>query len=180
MLKTLFIISILFFNFTNLSYSNETQKSVKINKTFLKDSHWNFRLKKIERINDILKISIRYSNKGAYRRPIFLAQGSTQAITSINDEGSVESNPAPNTDVPAAILKSFHSNKIFEAINIEGITIDAFTNVEKNKGKTAIFTFNIGNVEIDKAYFVSNWVTMIMRGATGVIPINILIDVPVK
>ena len=180
MIKILFIISIIFTSFTNLSHSDEIQESVKINKTFLKDSHWNFRLKKIERINDTLKISIRYSNKGAYRRPIFLAQGSTQAITSINDEGSVESNPAPNIEAPAAILKSFQSGKIYEAINIEGVTIAEFTNVEKNKGKTATFTFNIENDQLEKAYFVSNWVTMIMRGATGVIPINILIDIPKK
>jgi len=160
---------------TTNSLANENY--AKINKIFLKDSHWHFKLKDISIDNNIIKISIRYLNKGTYRRPIFLSQGNTQAITKKNDDGSITTMPVPNQDIPLAMLKSKDGSIEFEAFKVEGISTNSFTNVEPKKGKNAIFYFNV-NKKIKELFFISEWVTVIMRGAASVIPIKILIEIP--
>ena len=164
----------LFIFSTNL-LANENY--AKINKIFLKDSHWHFKLKNVSVDNNIIKISIRYINKGTYRRPIFLSQGNSQAITKKNDDGSVTTMPVPNQDIPLALLTGKDGKTEFEAFKVEGITTNSFTNVEPKKGKNAIFYFNV-NKKVKELYFISEWVTVIMRGAASVIPIKILIKLP--
>lgn len=167
----LFLISI------HVSYANETSQYTKINKIFMKDSHWHFKLKEVSKDNNIIKVSIRYLNKGSYRRPIFLSQGNTQALTTKNDDGSITTMPIPNKDVPLALLTSKDGLSMYKAINVDGILNNSFTNVEPKKGKTANFYFEI-NDNLKEAYFLSEWVTVIMRGAASVIPIKILIKIP--
>ena len=74
----------IFCTFSPMIYAEEDINYIKVNKTFLKKSHWNFKLKEVSRNNDLVKISIRYTNKGTYRRPIFLAQGGTAVGTGLN------------------------------------------------------------------------------------------------
>lgn len=178
LIKFIYIITkctfFLFIFSTNL-LANENY--AKINKIFLKDSHWHFKLKNVSVDNNIIKISIRYLNKGTYRRPIFLSQGNSQAITKKNDDGSVTTMPVPNQDIPLALLTSKDGKTEFEAFKVEGITTNSFTNVEPKKGKNAIFYFNV-NKKVKELYFISEWVTVIMRGAASVIPIKILIKLP--
>ena len=143
----------------------------------MKDSHWHFKLKEVSKDNNMIKVSIRYLNKGSYRRPIFLSQGNTQAITSKNDDGSIATMPVPNEDIPLAILTSKDGTIKYKAIKVDGILSNSFTAVEAKKGKTANFYFKI-NDNLKEAYFLSEWVTVIMRGAASVIPINILIKIP--
>ena len=45
------------------------------------------------------------------------------------------------------------------------------------KEVNAIFYFNV-NKKVKELYFISEWVTVIMRGAASVIPIKILIKLP--
>ena len=160
-----------------VAYANEKNQYTKINKVFLKDSHWHFKLKEVSKDNNMIKVSIRYLNKGSYRRPIFLSQGNTQAITSKNDDGSVTTMPVPNEDIPLALLTSKDGTIKYKAIKVDGILNNSFTFVEAKKGKTANFYFKI-NDNLKEAYFLSEWVTVIMRGAASVIPINILIKIP--
>ena len=162
----------------SLSYAEEEDNNyIKINKVFLKDSHWSFRLKEVSRNNDLVKISIRFVNKGSYRRPIFLAQGSTQAITSIDEDGGVSTSPSPKNDQPLALLISKNDKRKYIAHKVNGISANKLHPVEKNKGQTADFYFNVPEY-IKEAYFISEWVTIIMRGAAGVIPIKILLRIP--
>ena len=180
LLKYLYCFSkliILFFISTQFLYAAEINQHTKINKIFMKDSHWHFKLKEVSKDNDIIKVSIRYLNKGSYRRPIFLSQGNTQAITSKNDDGSVTTMPVPNKDIALALLISKDGLSHYKALNVDGILNNAFTNVEPKKGKTANFYFKV-NDNIKEAYFSSEWVTVIMRGAASVIPIKILIKIP--
>lgn len=157
--------------------ASENQHYVKINKVFLKDSHWHFKLKDIEKKNNIIKISIRYLNKGSYRRPIFLSQGNSQAITRKNEDGSITTSPVPNQDTPLAILTNKEKTLKYNAFKVEGITTNSFTNVEPRKGKNAIFYFEIDK-KLEEAYFSSEWVTVIMRGAASVIPLKIFLKIP--
>ena len=76
-----------------------------------------------------------------------MAQGSTQAITSINDEGSVESNPAPNIEAPAAIeLVSASDIKKEESTNLgsylKGIKGVDFTSSGVNNYSISVRGFN--------------------------------------
>ena len=172
------IIYIIFFSLVaSLSYAEEDYNYIKINKVFLKDSHWSFRLKEVSRNNALVKISIRFVNKGSYRRPIFLAQGCTQAITSIDEDGSVSTNPSPKNNQPLALLISKNDKRKYIAHKVNGISANELYPIEKNKGQTADFYFNVPE-HIKEAYFISEWVTIIMRGAAGVIPIKILIRIP--
>ena len=172
------IIYIIFFSLVaSLSYAEEDYNYIKINKVFLKDSHWSFRLKEVSRNNALVKISIRFVNKGSYRRPIFLAQGGTQAITSIDEDGSVSTNPSPKNNQPLALLISKNDKRKYIAHKVNGISANELYPIEKNKGQTADFFFNVPE-HIKEAYFISEWVTIIMRGAAGVIPIKILIRIP--
>lgn len=164
-----------FFLLTANLLANENY--TKVNKIFLKDSHWHFKLKDVSMDKNVVKITVRYSNKGTYRRPIFLSQGNSQAITKKNDDGSITTMPVPNEDIPLAILKSIDGSEEFSAFKVEGISTNSFTNVEPKKGKNAIFYFKI-HKNIEEVYFISEWVTVIMRGAASVIPINILIEIP--
>ena len=172
------IIYIIFFSLVaSFSYAEEDYNYIKINKVFLKDSHWSFRLKEVTRNNDLVKISIRFVNKGSYRRPIFLAQGGTQAITSIDEDGGISTNPSPKHNQPLALLISKNDKRKYIAHKVNGISANELYPVEKNKGQTADFYFNVPE-HIKEAYFISEWVTIIMRGAAGVIPIKILIRIP--
>ena len=172
------IIYIIFFSLVaSLSYAEEDYNYIKINKVFLKDRHWSFRLKEVSRNNALVKISIRFVNKGSYRRPIYLAQGGTQAITSIDEDGSVSTNPSPKNNQPLALLISKNDKKKYIAHKVNGISANELYPIEKNKGQTADFYFNVPE-HIKEAYFISEWVTIIMRGAAGVIPIKILIRIP--
>ena len=160
-----------------VAYANEKDQHTKINKVFLKDSHWHFKLKDVSKDNNMIKVSIRYLNKGSYRRLIFLSQGNTQAMTSKNDDGSITTMPVPNEDIPLALLASKDGTVSYKAVKVDGILSNSFTNVEAKKGKTANFYFEI-NDSLTEAYFISEWVTVIMRGAASVIPIKILIKIP--
>ena len=168
-----FLIILLLFIKDSLAKDDYTR----VNKIFLKESHWHFKLKDISINNNILKISIRYLNKGTYRRPIFLSQGNTQAITKKNDDGSITTMPVPNQDIPLALITNKDGSLKFEAFKVEGISTNTFTNVEKKEGKNAIFYFDI-NQKLKEVYFISEWVTVIMRGAAAVIPIKILVKIP--
>ena len=167
----------IFFTFSSMTYAEEDTNYIKVNKTFLKKSHWAFKLKEVSRNNDLVKISIRYINKGAYRRPIFLAQGGTQAITSRDDDGGISTNPLPKDEQPLALLISKTNKKEYIAFKVEGISANELYNIEKNKSKTADFYFKVPE-NIKDAYFIAEWVTLIMRGASGVIPTKILIRIP--
>ena len=180
--KSLYLFYIIFFLtifslVVSHSYAEEDNNYIKINKVFLKDSHWSFRLKEVSRNNHLVKISIRFVNKGSYRRPIFLAQGGTQAITSIDEDGSVSTNPSPKNDQPLALLITKNDKRKYIAHKVNGISANELHPVEKNKGQTADFYFNVPE-HIKEAYFISEWVTIIMRGAAGVIPIKILLRIP--
>ena len=178
-LSTLYkiIFLLIFFISIDVSYANETDQYTKENKVFLKDSHWHFKLKEVSKDNNMIKVSIRYLNKGSYRRPIFLSQGNTQAMTSKNDDGSITTMPVPNEDIPLALLASKDGTVSYKVVKVDGILSNSFTNVEAKKGKTANFYFEI-NDSLKEAYFISEWVTVIMRGAASVIPIKILIKIP--
>lgn len=163
-------------NSSSLAEDELKEKSVKIGKIVAKKAHWIFKYKKLIKENSELRLSIRYINKGSYMRNIYLGQGSNQATTVLNDDGTVTTNPTPNNESPLATLTSLTGDILF-AQKVEGIKTDGFTNLDANKGKTATFYFDIPS-DMEYAYFESSWVTMIMRGATGVIPIKILIKIP--
>jgi len=167
----------IFCTFSPMIYAEEDINYIKVNKTFLKKSHWNFKLKEVSRNNELVKISIRYTNKSTYRRPIFLAQGGTQAITSRDDDGGISTNPLPKDDQPLALLISKTNKKEYIAFKVEGISANELYHIEKNKGKTANFYFKVPE-NIKDAYFIAEWVTIIMRGASGVIPTKILLKIP--
>ena len=179
-MKIIFILTAFFYliESNSISLANEelNEKPVKIGKVVAKKAHWVFKYKNIVRENSELRVSIRYMNKGAYMRNIYLGQGSNQATTVLNDDGTVTTSPTPNSESPLAILTSLDGNVIF-AKKVEGIETEGFTNLDSNKGKTATFFFDIPN-DMKYGYFECSWVTMIMRGATGVLPIKILIQIP--
>lgn len=175
----IFLVAFLYFmesNSTSLADDELKEKPVKIGKIVAKKAHWVFKYKKIVRENSELRVSIRYINKGAYMRNIYLGQGSNQATTVLNDDGTVTTSPTPNNESPLATLTSLEGNVIF-AKKVEGIETEGFTNLDSNKGKTATFYFDIPS-EMKYGYFECSWVTMIMRGATGVLPVDILIEIP--
>ena len=93
-----------------------------------------------------------------------------------NDDGSITTMPVPNEDVPLALLASKDGTVKYKAVKVDGVLSNSFTNVEPKKGKNANFYFEI-NDSLTEAYFISEWVTVIMRGAASVIPIKILIKI---
>ena len=166
---TLFAIS-----FTQVVLSDD--KITKVNRLIIKKHYWNFKLQEVNRNQDIISIHIKYSNRGSYRMPIFLGQGK-KSITKVDDDGVMISAPLPDENIAKATLSDVNEEIVLFPTNVTGIESEEFVDIEPGKSGTAIFNFEtIPGLKLAK--FESTWITVIMRGTSGVIPVNALIEIP--
>lgn len=124
------------------------------NRGVVRDNHWRWTLRSVERIGDTLTVTLHYKNNASTARPLLLEDQYMTSIALVDDAADAR----------------------FPLIAVDGIS-EQITAVKRKKGKSAVFTFAYP-IGANAVRFSSNWISMRMGGEASVMEVDFKIEIP--